>query len=97
MTESEPPRAEVQISTSAAVRNYMAPQHLWTARREAWLCRRREDELVSTSYVNADYRHRSHATTAVLSAVAFLEAFVNAVWQDTADNEPGGHRGYTRL
>jgi hypothetical protein len=71
------------------VRDYMASQHLWTARREAWLCRKREDELLNDR--NLDRRHRSHATTAVLSAVAFLEAFVNAVWQDAAESGSGEH------
>jgi hypothetical protein len=67
----------------------MASQHLWTARREAWLCRKREDQLLNDA--NLDRRHRSHAITAVLSAVAFLEAFINAVWQDAADSEPSKH------
>jgi hypothetical protein len=73
----------------------MASQHLWTARREAWLCRRREELLVKNADGDLDRRHRSHATTAVLSAVAFLEAFINATWQDAADNKPGDHTAYT--
>ena len=78
------PSAEAFGVPRVGVRDYMASQHLWTARREAWLCRKREDELLNDR--NLDRRHRSHAITAVLSAVAFLEAFVNAVWQDAAES-----------
>jgi hypothetical protein len=76
-----------------SLRDYMANQHLWNARREAWLCRKREDTLLNQP--NLDRAHRSHAMTAVLSAVAFLEAAINAVWQDAADSEPGKHTPYT--
>ena len=86
----------IQVSDAFAprigIRDYIASQHLWTARREAWLCRKREDQLLNDG--NFDPRHRSHAITAVLSAVAFLEAFINAIWQDAAESEPGNH---TRL
>lgn len=77
------------MTASVSVRDYMANQDLWTARREAWLCRKREDTLLNQQ--NIDRAHRSHATTAVLSAVAFLEALVNTVWQDAADSEAGKH------
>jgi hypothetical protein len=105
MTESEPAEQEILgaggIPSAEAfggvprvgIRNYMATQHLWTARRETWLCRKREDQLLNDG--NFDARHRSHAITAVLSAVAFLEAFINAVWQDAADSEPGEQTHYT--
>jgi hypothetical protein len=84
-TISPPPMrvtARIGIPT-VRVRDYLASQHLWTARREAWLCRQREDEVLRRNQL--DRRHRSHATTAVLSSVAFLEALINAVWQDAAD------------
>ncbi|BCQ06864.1 hypothetical protein JMUB5695_00277 [Mycobacterium heckeshornense] len=81
------------MTASVSVRDYMANQDLWTARREAWLCRKREDTLLNQQ--NIDRAHRSHATTAVLSAVAFLEALVNTVWQDAADSEAGKHTPYT--
>jgi hypothetical protein len=73
-----------------SVRDYLANQHLWNARREAWLCRKREDKILTKNGV--DRPHRSHAMAAVLSAVAFLEAIVNEVWQDAADSGPGQHR-----
>jgi hypothetical protein len=73
----------------------MSAQHLWTARREAWLCRKREHQLLNDAEL--DRRHRSHAVTAVLSAVAFLELFINAVWEDAGDRKrkPGHHTYYT--
>ncbi|OMC57430.1 hypothetical protein A5747_03440 [Mycobacterium sp. IS-836] len=91
---NQPIKAEFKVVTgltaSVSIRNYMANQHLWNARREAWLCRKREETLQ-----NLDRAHLSHAMMAVLSAVAFLEAFVNAVWQDAADSDPGEHTHYT--
>jgi hypothetical protein len=86
MTKPEPqniyafgiPSAAIMGTPTVTVRSYLTSQHLWTARREAWLCRRREDELVGTNDANVFYRHHSHAITAVLSAVAFLEAFIKA-------------------
>lgn len=69
---------------SITVRDYLASQHLWTARRAAWLCRKRQNERGVTNDLD---RHRfADATTAVLSSVAFLEAFINAPWQDAADD-----------
>jgi hypothetical protein len=83
MTESEPAEQVIRPAGIAptiepgtpmiGIRDYMASQHLWTARREAWLCRKREDQLLNDG--NLDRRHRSHAIAAVFSAVAFLEAF----------------------
>ena len=85
--------AQILDTARIEIRHYITSQHLWTARREAWLCRNREDQLLNDG--NVDQRHRSHAITAVLSAVAFLEAFINAIWQDAADSEPGKHTHYT--
>lgn len=92
------PRSNVPLNITTGtprigVRDYMASQHLWTARREAWLCRAREEQLLNDGKL--DRRHRSHAISAVLSAVAFLEAFINATWQDAADIEPGQETAYT--
>jgi hypothetical protein len=88
--------AIVGLHASVSMRGYMANQHLWNARREAWLCGQREEMLVNRNVRNIDRTHRSHAITAVLSAVAFLEAIVNEVWQDAADSEPGELTPYTQ-
>ncbi len=105
MTESEPAEKVIRPAgidltiepgtPSIGVRDYITSQHLWTARREAWLCRKREDQLVNDNDGNLDRRHRSHAITAVFSAVAFLEAFINAPWQDAAHSKRGEYTAYT--
>ena len=85
MTEREPEGLDLSIQinfhthVTASVRPGFAVQHLWTARRAAWLCKQREQYLVDTDYRNIDRQHRSHAVTAVLSAFAFVEAHVNDV------------------
>ena len=78
------------------IRNYLAPSMLWTARREAWLCGQREQQLIAEGDINVHYQHRSHAILCIMSAVAFLEAFVNAIWQDASEAEPGEHSHYTK-
>ncbi|OBK74853.1 hypothetical protein [Mycobacterium sp. 1274761.0] len=84
-----------RFEASVTVRNYLTNQQLWTARREAWLCGKREDTLVAAGNNNVDRLHRSHAIMAIFSAVAFLEAFVNAIWQDASEKAPGQHSSYT--
>ncbi|MBF6479889.1 hypothetical protein [Nocardia cyriacigeorgica] len=78
------------FTATVAVRNYLAVQHLWSALRAARMCDERESELVATGDVNVDLGHRADAINAVLSAVAFLEAFVNETFSDAA--EPGGSK-----
>jgi hypothetical protein len=93
MAEEEPVLHEVaaavtvtpRVEMAVRVRDYLASQHLWTARHEAWLCRKREDEVLAREHHQLDRRHWSHAMNTVLSSVAFLEAFINSVWQDAAD------------
>lgn len=80
---------------TATVREYFTNQQLWIARREAWLCARREDALLASGNNDIDRLHRSHAITAISAAVAFLEALVSAIWQDASETEPGGHTPYT--
>lgn len=77
------------------VREYFTNQQLWIARREAWLCDKREDALVATGNNDMDRLHRSHVVTTISSAVAFLEALVNAIWQDASESAPGRHTPYT--
>ncbi|NQE67595.1 hypothetical protein NG2371_02048 [Nocardia gamkensis] len=52
------------------------------------MCDERESELVAAGEINVDLGHRADAINAVLSSVAFLEAFVNETFSDAA--EPGG-------
>lgn len=78
------------FTATVAVRNYLAVQHLWSAQRSARMCDERETELVAAGEINVDLGHRADAINAVLSAVAFLEAFVNETFSDAA--EPGGSK-----
>lgn len=70
-------RIEVRTETTMSVRPGFTTQHLWTARRAAWLSSQREQHLVDIDYRNVDREHRAHVTTAVFSSVAFVEALVN--------------------
>ncbi|KAA8963989.1 hypothetical protein [Mycobacterium sp.] len=96
----EPEQQQVEAASGVAsgrppsisIRNYMASQHLWNARREAWLCRNREETLLDEQ--NVDRPHRSHAMAAIWSAVAFLEALVNEVGQDAAEVGRGQSKEY---
>ncbi|WP_431949832.1 hypothetical protein [Nocardia lijiangensis] len=80
------------LSVKVAVRNYMAVQHMWSALRSARMCEEREAELVAAGERNVDLGHRADAISAVLSAVAFLEAFVNETFSDAAESEGGTFR-----
>jgi hypothetical protein len=76
----------VGISDAAQVasRHYLTSQQLWSARHYGRLCAEREQAC--TGRANFDIPHRGYAISAVLSAVAFLDALVNEVFQDAADS-----------
>ena len=65
----------------------MAPEHLWSARHLARLCGEIEERERGTRKINRP--HRAYAIGAVFSSVAFIEAYINEVFQDIADSEPG--------
>ena len=75
-------------SVSFTMRVYYSTYHLWAARHFTRLARDIEDAHVGSSAF--DIAHRSYVTNAILSAVAFLEAAVNELFQDAAD----GHSSY---
>ncbi len=75
------------FSARVQIRQGFATQHLWTARHMARLCAEREAELLKQG-VSSDVQHRSYAVTAVISAVAFLEAHINEAFADAADDNP---------
>lgn len=81
--ESEGLEGDQQINivteTSLSVRPSFTVQHLWTARRAAWLCSQREQHLINEGHTNVDREHRAQAVTAVFTAFAFVESFVNDV------------------
>jgi hypothetical protein len=65
------------------VRNYFAAQHLWAARRFAIKASSIEDGYGDR--VVFDIEHRAYVVSAITSAVAFMEAAINEVFQDAAD------------
>lgn len=78
-----------QISTPRIVmRNYLSTQHLYAARYAA------QDavavEAAWRGHAVFDLRHRGYVRTAVVESVAFLEAAINELYQDSA----GGHASY---
>ena len=74
---------DVPASLRFLSRRSLALQHLWSALHNARLCRDLEAQLVGN--VPFHIQHRASAINAVLSAVAFVEALVNEVFQDATD------------
>ena len=74
--------AEVQM------RAYFSSSHLWGAQHFTRLAREIEDQHTGNKAVfKIDLR--AYVTNAVLSAVAFLEASINEVYDDVAHEHPG--------
>ncbi|SDH18900.1 hypothetical protein [Pseudonocardia oroxyli] len=75
---------EVRItdSVSVASRHYLSAEHLWSALHAARRSRELEAEVAGPGF---DPEHRSYVISALLSAVAFLEAVVNEVFEDAVD------------
>ena len=74
--------AEVQM------RAYFSSYHLWGARHFTRLAQEIEDQHTCNKRV-FKIELRAYVTNAVLSAVAFLEASINEVYDDVADEHPG--------
>lgn len=69
------------------MRGYMLLQHLWAAEHFARLAL--EYEAAHTGEPQRWVRHRSYVITAVAESVAFLEAFINELFQDAKDGVTG--------
>jgi hypothetical protein len=76
-----------QIPTPGIViRNYLSTQHLYAARYAA-----EDAHAVEAAWKGPtvfDIRHRGYVLTAVIESVAFLEALINELYQDSADGQP---------
>jgi hypothetical protein len=69
------------------MRTYFSSYHLWAAKHFARLA-----EQIEASHAGPprfDISHRAYVTSGVLSAVAFLEAAINELFDDVADRHPG--------
>jgi hypothetical protein len=53
--------------------------------------------LVAEGFRGIDRAVRAFAFGAILESVAFLEALINSVWQDAADDDPGSSNRNPRL
>jgi hypothetical protein len=67
------------------MRVYYSSYHLWAAQKFAE--RAAEVERRSLEIPRFDIEQRAYVTGAILSAVAFMEAAINELFQDVADNE----------
>lgn len=67
-----------------SMRVHYSSYHLWAAHHFGHLATVRENE--SPVRPAFDIQHRAYVTNAVLSAVCFLEAAINEIFQDTADS-----------
>lgn len=86
-----PPDRRAIVSASPVtvlMRAYFSTYHLWAAKH--FSDRTAEIETRPGDIPRFDIEHRAFATSAVLSAVAFLEAAINELFQDAAD----GHTSY---
>lgn len=80
-------KAEVG-SPTLMMRVYFSSYHLWAAQRFAQ--RAADIERAHGAKPRFDIEHRAYVTSAILSAVAFLEAAINELFKDVVD----GHESY---
>ena len=83
----QPGGTELKLTCSQVgftIRDYMAVHHLWAAQRWARMCDEAESKLVADGNNEMDFGHRSLAVAAIMSSVAFLEAFINEFYADAA-------------
>jgi hypothetical protein len=79
--------ASISVSASATVgrRDYYSTHLLFAAHFSAWQAKDREAHLADDE-PRFDPRHRAFVITALVSASVFLEAAINEVLQDAADD-----------
>jgi hypothetical protein len=90
---TSPPGLQLEVG----VRDYFTMEHLWNARHNSELCADREAELVAQRFRGIDRAVRGFALSAIFESVAFLEALVNSVWQDAADDDHSSGNRNLRL
>jgi hypothetical protein len=75
---------EIVYPVHVGMRVYFSSYHLWAAEHFVRLAA--EVEVVHAGKPRFDIGHRAYVTNSVLSAVAFLEAAINEVFDDVTDN-----------
>ena len=80
--------ASVAIAGSATIsmRPYLSSHYLWAAEHFAALALKVECDPSRRGF---DLRHRSYVVAAIFQSVAFVEALINELLKDAADNQPG--------
>jgi hypothetical protein len=73
------------VSLRILIRNYFAAQHLWAARRFA--VKAASIEETHTGRAVFSIEHRAYVVSSVISSVAFMEAAINELFQDAADEQ----------
>ena len=83
--------AIVASSLRVTLRSYFSSHLLWTAQREAALAGEMEAHVAGRS--RFDVKHRGHVLSSIVASAAFLEAMVNELYQDAADDHapPDGY------
>ena len=78
--------AATAMATSITItqRGYFSTHHLWSARHFAALAT--AQEAVQGQTPRFSVRHRSYVISAITGSVAFMEAAINEVFQDAADD-----------
>jgi hypothetical protein len=71
------------LPIAVKMRAYYSSYHLWAARHFSVLAR--NIETGGTERPRFDIRHRVYVTSSIFSAVGFLEAAINELYQDVAD------------
>lgn len=79
---------ETALPIAVIMRTYFSSYHLWAARHFSVLASNTENE--EGRLPRFDIRHRAYVTNSIFSAVAFLEAAINELFQDIVD----GHESY---
>jgi hypothetical protein len=78
-------------SARASVRSYYSTQHLWAAQHFTRLAADFERDHAGQSRIFL--QHRSYVIGAVMESVAFLETFINEIFEDASDGESGAVGG----
>jgi hypothetical protein len=74
---------DIALPITLKMRAYYSSYHLWAARHLAELVKNIEAARVDRP--RFDIKHRAYVTNSVFSAVSFLEAAINELFQDVAD------------
>ena len=82
---------EVDIAQPITIvmRTYFSSYHLWAARHFLALAKNLEN--TDGRSPRFDIKHRAYVTNSILSAISFIEAGINELFQDVCDN----HTSYT--